>query len=182
VNGKLDVLAASFSSTSLQSSSNLSSYQIDSTQQCTNAFSSDRTKQLPLGRGHLRRKIITQTSIDAGLGALRIRSTSAKILSPNGEPCKDDDDKHNKKSYVIQLILGFTTCRKGFRISTSSGFDNWTFNTIRRRSSSDEIFQFCEDGNTERVWELLRYGEASVFDVDENGQSLLHVRYFLYMI
>ena len=113
-------------------------------------------------------------TIDAGLGILTVRSTSARLLSTCGT--KDDSSESSRKTIVINFLWRFATCRRGFRLSTNETFDSWSFNTIWKRSADSQIFELCKIGNTFGVDELLRYGRASVFDADPEGSTPLHVR------
>lgn len=59
---------------------------------------------------------------------------------------------------------------------TTDTFDNYMLDVIRRRPYSSEIFILCRKGDAGAVKRLLDRVEASIYDVDEDGMSLLHVR------
>jgi hypothetical protein len=80
-----------------------------------------------------------------------------------------------RSSYVVQLLMGITTCRRGFKLSTTDRFDSWTLNAVRRRPSDSKVFALCYADDVDGIESLLLRGEASIHDVDEEGDSLLHV-------
>jgi hypothetical protein len=43
------------------------------------------------------------------------------------------------------------------------------------RPSSHPVFDYAEHGDTEALGALMRSGQASIHDIDEDGWSLLHV-------
>ncbi|TVY84730.1 hypothetical protein LSUE1_G000619 [Lachnellula suecica] len=121
-------------------------------------------------------QIHTKTSfrrINAGLGVLSLASTATKLLN-----IKDADEEPKelgaKKTFVARFLWGFSSCRKGFRLSVDDTFDTFSFNTIRRRPTDSHIFRLCEKGDARGVRELLMVGEASVYDVDTGGFTPLH--------
>jgi hypothetical protein len=125
--------------------------------------------------GQIRTKNFVKT-IDAGLGALTVRSTSTKITRSYDVTDMDNGKLYTKKSFVINFLWRFATCRRGFRFSINNSFDSWTFNIIQRRPAESQIFNLCKIGKTSEVSNLLRHGLASVFDADPQGATLLHVR------
>ncbi|CAD6449241.1 a632d1e1-a570-4e46-b256-dffee697ad99-CDS [Sclerotinia trifoliorum] len=58
---------------------------------------------------------------------------------------------------------------------TTDTFDSYRLDVIRRRPNDSEIFQLCRIGDTGAVKRLLDRGEASIYDVDEYEESLLHI-------
>lgn len=122
-------------------------------------------------------RIQTKTSlksIDAGVGVLTLRSTTAKALRAYDDTEKNGDEFYSK-TFVINFLWRFASCRRGFRLSTSNTFDSWSFNTICYRPADSRIFDLCKSGNTFGVGDLLKYGMASVFDADPHGATPLHV-------
>ena len=117
----------------------------------------------------------TQKSLNMGLGILSLQSTTKAIGTHSNTPTKEKDPNPTRKSFTVRFLCRFTSGRRGFRISANDSFDHWTFNTIRRRPWNSEIFVLCRVGNINGVKRLLDYGEASVFDVDDHGDSPLHV-------
>ncbi|KAF7891646.1 hypothetical protein EAF00_007948 [Botryotinia globosa] len=87
----------------------------------------------------------------------------------------DADTSTTTKTFLVELLMGFTTCRKGFRFMATSNFDRYALDVVRRRSDDSEIFKLCRNGNFQAVRRLLDRGEASIHDVDEGGRSLLHI-------
>ncbi|KAF7891033.1 uncharacterized protein EAF02_001358 [Botrytis sinoallii] len=109
------------------------------------------------------------------LGTLNFRTISTTHRYNDDDGTDDADNSTTTKTFLVELLMGFTTCRKGFRFTTTSTFDHLTLDVVRRRPNNSEIFRLCEHGNTQGVKRLLDRGEASVHDVDEDGESLLHI-------
>ena len=128
-----------------------------------------------------RRMVQTKTSlrtIDTGLGTMILRTTSTSI----GDHCVGIEKQSIKKTFVVNFLWRFATCRRGFRLSINDTFDSWSFNTIQKRSADSRIFELCKIGNAYGVDELLRYGRASVFDADPEGATPLHVSLTFYVL
>ncbi|PQE10996.1 threonine synthase protein [Rutstroemia sp. NJR-2017a BVV2] len=121
----------------------------------------------------------TSASVNFLLGALSLRTISSTFtitqdsIEDNSETTKKETTVV-RSSYVIQLLMGITTCRRGFKVSTTDGFDSWMLNAVRQRPSSWEAFSLCYLDDADGLESLLLRGEASIHDVDEKGNSLLH--------
>ncbi|PQE11489.1 Immunoglobulin major histocompatibility complex conserved site protein [Rutstroemia sp. NJR-2017a BBW] len=122
----------------------------------------------------------TSSSVNFLLGALSLRKTSSTFTIT--QDSFEDNSASKKKettvvrsSYVVQLLMGITTCRRGFKVSTVDGFDSWILNAVRQRPSSSEAFQLCFVDDADGLESLLLRGEASIHDREEKGNSLLHV-------
>jgi hypothetical protein len=112
------------------------------------------------------------------LGILSFRLSSARTNDVESDVEHGGRKKRkvtSNRSVVVNLLLGFRSCRRGYRLRLSDTFDQWTFNSIRIVPQDSPIFKFCRQGNVQGVRELLSHGLASVFDVDGNGQSPLYV-------
>jgi hypothetical protein len=112
-------------------------------------------------------------SIDAGLGVVTFRSTAVEIACYGEE--ENSDKSYTKKTFTINFLWRYASCRRGVRLSTNNTFDSWSFNTIRTRPSESLIFKLCKSGDAFDVDDLMRYGNASVFDADPDGTTPLHV-------
>lgn len=181
MNGKLDLLNASFSTAHTNgqkiADDRLFSpppyHRLDRLATARRSVWDDRSEQTNNSQrtydgSHFQVKTSLQT-IDAGLGILTLKSTSAKATGERGE------DYCATKTFTVNFLWRFATCRRGFRLSTNNNFDSWSFNTIRTRPSESLIFELCKAGNAIDVNDLLRYGGASVFDADPDGATPLHV-------
>ena len=124
-------------------------------------------------------KTMTRTKcFDIGFGTFYFRSTSPikpSARDPGKHSQADEDNQFRRKIFVVQFLWKFASCRKGVRICTRNSFDQWTLNTIQRRPNNSKIFRLCRKGDLEGVRQLLQNGDASLYDVDETGCSLLHV-------
>ena len=76
---------------------------------------------------------------------------------------------------TVNISIGMGSCRKGLRFNFKDRFDNWSLNPIRQIPDNSPIFKAIIDGDITEVQKLLDLGKASVYDVNENGDSLLHV-------
>lgn len=67
--------------------------------------------------------------------------------------------------------------QRSWELSVLRASTGWTFslNTRNIRPRNDRIFLAAENGNVEYIIESLRNKEASIYDVDIDGHSLLDV-------
>lgn len=67
--------------------------------------------------------------------------------------------------------------RRRFDLYTSRSHSGWDFslNVYNVRPSDAPIFEYVEEGDISAIQQLFQENMASVFDVDEEGKSLLHV-------
>lgn len=179
MNGKLEILATKFESISIASVQSQEPIPVGSRASITPAADRQRAFNSFASPSTLATlKQVSQNFLQAGFGTLQFRSTSVT----QSEMSKDETENPKiVKFFVATLILNFSVCRRGFRISSNNNFTNWTFNTFRRRPSSSDVFRFCRQGNTGAVRELIHCGEASVFDIDDYGDSLLHVCHTIFL-
>jgi len=77
----------------------------------------------------------------------------------------------NPRFFSTAPILSVSAYRKshGSKIYSTLIY----FNVV---PSESEVFKAVEDGDLVHLQELLRTGQASLFDVDEDGRNLIHVR------
>lgn len=188
VNGRLEILAASFQAITVEQRSDQIVSQIVS-QNCLGSAEVMTTESKPLlnarlspvtelvfkSSGEVQTRTM-QRSLDVGLGLLSLQTTVKSLKTCDAYDGKEKDAKPTRKSFTVRFLCRFATCRRGFRVCTNDTFDNWTFNTIRRRPWDSKIFDLCTVGDVEGVKKLIHYGEASVFDVTQEGWSLLHAR------
>jgi hypothetical protein len=184
VNGKLEIIAASFQAINLEqpsreqvSPSCLRSVEAEATE--SRSVLGIPPRAVPEPRARSSDSILTRTmqkSLDLGLGLLSLQTTAKSLKAFGNDSREEKDAKSTRKLFTVRFLCRFATCRRGFRICTDDTFDNWTFNTIRRRPWNSDIFLLCRRGDIGGVKKLLDYGEASLFDVDEDGASPLHVR------
>ncbi|KAF5870317.1 uncharacterized protein Bfra_009701 [Botrytis fragariae] len=112
------------------------------------------------------------------LGTLNFRTISTTHRYSDDDGTDDADNSTTTKTFLIELFMGFTTCRKRFRFMMSSNFDQYALDVVRRRPNNSEIFRLCKRGNVQGVKKLLDRGEASIHDINEKGESLLHKAVF----
>lgn len=69
--------------------------------------------------------------------------------------------------------------RYGLKAMAINHHRTWQYSIspINVRPDDSIIFRLCDTGNTEAVRELFSMQQASVYDVDTNGMSLLHVSF-----
>lgn len=72
-----------------------------------------------------------------------------------------------KVGLKVGMEIALINSQRGWKCSLSS---------IRAVPDNSLVFRFCQSGNIEAVRELFSRGEASVYDVDSEGQTPLHVR------
>lgn len=109
-------------------------------------------------------------------------------LHPIGKDC-DDDSELDEDSFEHQLRfhlrpalwilrLGFT---QGFRFTQSKSIQGWKYHLDTYRAVPDdaEIFGYCRSGDVDQVRKLLSEGRASVWDTNSQGDTPLHVSFFL---
>jgi len=184
MNGRLDMLAATFSSEGGTQvvKNNVESFS-ESQQQASSSDSklispidsTSRTNAFCDLTGIQVRTRTSLKSVEFGLGGLSLRSTSNKFRNLDNDREDEKSSTCSTKTFVVNLLWGFSSCRRGFRLMTNDTFDSLTFNTIRRRPLNSPIFSLCCKGDTKGVQKLLLFEEASVFDVDSSGWSPLHV-------
>jgi hypothetical protein len=108
-------------------------------------------------------------------GVLSFRSVLASVMDEE-DNAKAAKGKIRNRNGVIDMLLGFQSCRRGYRFQFSDNFDHWVFHSRHTLPKGSKVFEFCSAGNLQGLRELLSAGAASIFDVDENGWSPLHVR------
>jgi hypothetical protein len=183
VNSRLEILAANFQAFTLEPLSNpdvspngkIPARMASKDLKLMSSKSSGMDPEVTTISNDVIQTCTTQKSLNVGLGILSLQSTTKAFKTHCDTPAEEKNANPTRKLFIVRFLCRFTTGRRGFRICANGSFDNWNFNTIRRRPWHSEIFQLCGEGNTNGVRRLLGYGEASVFDVDNHGDSPLHV-------
>lgn len=111
-------------------------------------------------------------SFNLRLGVLSVRLFLQQ--QEKAEKAKKRDSSFDK-TYVINFLLKFGSCRKGFKFRVNDTFDMFFLNSIRRVPDDSPIFWFCRNGDLESVKKLIYSRTASALDVDNDGWSPLHV-------
>lgn len=120
----------------------------------------------------------TRTSfktVDRFFGFMKICSVSRQYI---GTGTLNEDAENNESSvkvFTFNIPVRFGSCRKGFKLCINDTFDNWCLNSIRRLPNDSAVFKLCAEGNATEVERLFAFRKASIYDVNESGQSVLHV-------
>jgi hypothetical protein len=184
VHGRLEILAANFQALSIEdpcqqeiSANGGASAHIGTAdfKSRTSAPLESMSESVARSRGMLQTRT-TQKSLNVGLGILSLQSTTKDFKDPYDSALNERGVKSTRQSFTIRFLYRFKSCRRGFRFHLDDTFDTWIFNSIRRRPWDSEIFQLCREGDVQGVKMLLDCGGASVFDVDDHGDSPLHAR------
>ncbi|THV47080.1 hypothetical protein BGAL_0337g00140 [Botrytis galanthina] len=171
VNSRLDVLTTNISSVATTNSTHQIALQTSQEMTQSQLFPSGGWRS---SAGSVS-KSFNQYKTNFLLGTVNFRTISTTHRYNDDDGIDDADNSTTTKTFLVELLMGFTTCRKGFRFTTTSTFDRCALDVVRRRPSDSEIFKLCKNGNIQAVRRLLDRGEASVHDVDERGESLLHL-------
>ncbi|TGO67879.1 hypothetical protein BOTNAR_0034g00390 [Botryotinia narcissicola] len=175
VNSRLDVLTTNISSVATTNSTHQIALQASQEMTQSQLFPSGGWRS---SAGSVS-KSFNQYKTNFLLGTLNIRTISTTHRYNGDDGTDGADNSATNKTFLIEFLMGFTKCRKGFRFMATSNFDRYALDIIRRRPNDSEIFELLDDGNFQAVKVLLGRGEASVHDVDESGNSLLHFASFL---
>lgn len=120
---------------------------------------------------HKRKSWQLGTSIAATLGCIRIAYTGGGYWYPS--PCSLVTCE-NRQTHTSSIAL----CAPKWLLSRAILISTSGFKTIielpRVRPASDTPFSYSENGNVRALHESFQNNEASPYDVDENGWSLLH--------
>lgn len=169
-NGKLDIISTKFSR------SNAASSEQPATKSSSNAQLGNIASTIDWSGSSSRHfKSVHQYKTNLFLGTFGFRTTSTVQRYNEDDSTDDADNSTATKSFLVEFLVGFTTCRKGFRLMMSEKFDHITLDVLRRRPHYSMIFYACRFGRFLAVEKLLDSGEASIHDTDEKGWSLLHV-------
>jgi hypothetical protein len=80
-------------------------------------------------------------------------------------------------AFRVKLRLPMLFSSRVWEIARIDAHQGWDlcFRAYNRRPREAEIFEYCRIGNLEEVRLLIQNGEASLLDVDEDGDNLLSV-------
>jgi hypothetical protein len=181
MNGKIDMLAAALERTIVESTPTESHPQENQLNRPRN-LSIDSSKQ----RSIYEDKFLTGTSLecitrttfqstDRFFGMMRISSVSRQYISTGISNEEAENYGYSEKGLTLNILLRFGSCRKGFKLRINDTFDDWCLNSIRRLPNESAVFKLCEEGNALEIEKLFAFRKASVYDVNETGQSILHV-------
>jgi hypothetical protein len=180
MNGRLELLSSTLS-TEMQTGERITYHNgnpSDHTQdmRCIDYVATASQRSRASGNSALQTRSKTSwTSINAGLALLSFQTTSTMFYDVEDSGDDETSTIRTKKTFTFNFLWGYSSCRRGVRISTNSSFDSLTLNAIRRRPYDSQIFMLCEEGDTMGVEKLLQTGDASLYDTDEDGYGLLHV-------
>lgn len=171
VNSRLDVLTTNISTVATTNSTHQIALQTSQEMTQSQLFPSGGWRS---SAGSVS-KSFNQYKTNFLLGTVNFRTVSTTHRYNDDDGIDDADNSTTTKTFLVELLIGFTTCRKGFRFMATSNFDRYALDVVRRRPYDSEIFKLCRNGNFQAVRRLLDRGEASIHDVEEFGKSLLHV-------
>ena len=90
----------------------------------------------------------------------------------NGEKETETTFYLRPSKWLLNLGLNFEACAK---VSWSLSGLNLLQQTYRVVPRDSQIFNYCREGDLQNVKLLFSHGKASVWDIDEYGQTPLHV-------
>jgi hypothetical protein len=117
----------------------------------------------------------TFQSMDKVFGLMRITSVSRQYISSEILNEETENSEPFEKVLTLNVLLKFGSCRKGFKLRINNTFDDWCLNSLRRLTNDSLVFKLCEEGNCSVIERLFDSRKASVYNVNETGQSALHV-------
>jgi hypothetical protein len=180
MNGKIDMIAAALERTIVATTPKVS--KSPTTHLIHDRDLSIASKQLPYHEGSGSARTSTECflrttfqSTDKVFGLLRITSVSRQYISSEILAEETENSEHSENVLTLNILLKFGSCRKGFKLRINNTFDDWCLNSFRRLPNESLVFKLCEEGNCPIVERLFASRKASVYDVNENGQSALHV-------
>jgi len=102
-----------------------------------------------------------------------ITTTTGQSNSLEGDK---DAELYSSTKLTFQVLFKLSFYTRGLRFQTNDSLNSWCLNSIRCISNDSPIFTLCQNGNAQGMLRLFRARKASIYDVDEQGWSLLHVR------
>jgi hypothetical protein len=80
-------------------------------------------------------------------------------------------------AFRVKLRLPMLFSSRAWDIARVNAYQGWDlrFRTYNRLPKDAMIFKYCEEGDFESVKRMIHNGEASLYDVDEDGNNLLSV-------
>lgn len=145
-----------------------------------------QAKQRRQLQGQVTRNESVRTKHDMASGTLTISSKRRLILNAKGTTGGDNDQTVEELITKLRFVPEIGTGRMMWAttVRLEDGWDG-TFSSIPRLEvnrilpSDSLVFGLIVEGELEEFHELLRKGEASLRDHDEDGNSLLYVSIFI---
>lgn len=106
-------------------------------------------------------------------------TTSHRPEAPTNLPLGKHGRRRKRRvprEYEVSYTLSLPFLNKAWTFAASQAANgwNWHLRTYNIRSGDSDIFRACMVGDIREIQELLVSGKASVFDVDEYGEGVLH--------
>ena len=125
------------------------------------------------------RKSISQTLFGSIVTTTRTRSLKSRFVEDDDledEECQYEEESSFKILPAQWLLkLGFNYAYNFFTHDSSTQGWQWCIKPINLVPDDAPIFDFCEQGNLEKVRDLFSQNLASVRDMDSDGYTPLHV-------
>ena len=111
------------------------------------------------------------------LGFVQLYKSSSKNRRIIDDDPSDECNIAEQSSWKIKFQAAQWLTSRGFTIWRTACFGDWKYQLQphRLRPKDAPIFEACRNGKVEDVGRLLSKGEASPFDIDEQGLTPLHV-------
>lgn len=118
-----------------------------------------------------------------------IRTTS--LLRPRlvDDEAFDDEDYQVEHETSLKILpaqwllkLGFNYAYNGSTLDSSTQGWQWCIKPIHLVPNDAPIFRNCDQGDIERVRDLISNNLASVWDVDSKGRTTLHVSHIVLLL
>jgi hypothetical protein len=132
------------------------------------------TSQQPLTRFTRSSYINLFSFIDGSVTSTRtVYSNPAQSSSsPQGNK---DAELYSSTKLTIKVLIKLSSYTRGLRFQTNNFLNGCYLNSTRCIPNDSPIFKLCQYGDAQGMLKLFSAGTASIYDVDQNGQSLLHV-------
>ena len=130
---------------------------------------------------HIKTRLKTPSILDYVLGLLFITYNSRPLTSMSGKCNLSSCRKQGLSTAEITYTFPRWFIQRMIAIKVKSMGPELILRVSRIRPKNAAIFLALENNNVEIARELLTAGEASVLDVNQEGQSLIHVRPPLYL-
>ncbi|KFX92234.1 hypothetical protein V490_05501 [Pseudogymnoascus sp. VKM F-3557] len=91
--------------------------------------------------------------------------------SPQGN---EDAELYSSTKLTIKVLIKLSSYTRGLRFQTNNFLNGYYLNSTRCIPNNSPIFKLCQYGDAQGMLKLFSARTASIYDVDQNGQSLLH--------
>ena len=116
------------------------------------------------------------------LGVVSVGYTSIPLASAPQACGLPSCRRRGESAFTITYVFPLWFVQRTLIIKFQERGPELLLRVRRVRPSDAAIFLALEDNNLKIVKRLLAKGEASILDVNEDGQSLLHVSYHLCLV